>query len=197
MPLSLPLALLLPTPETGVSGGVRPLLTSGQQVLDALAPPLSREEELYAISLVDLARSSLGEEAAALLNGELSQSPLAAVRTALPLLELLVDAAEADARDGASSTPLLQLAKQAISLLRALPANLPTPFAGAQLPFGRGSGAPTTAAPAATRAPDATAELSASVAALAPAQKMAMQQFLSQVGGGLRGKLDERLVALR
>ena len=35
------------------------------------------------------------------------------------------------------------------------------------------------------------------VAALAPAQKMAMQQFLSQVGGGLRGKLDERLVALR
>ena len=196
-PLSLPLALLLPTPETGVSGGFRPLLTSGQQVLDALAPPLSREEELYAISLVDLARSSLGEEAAALLNGELSQSPLAAVRTALPLLELLVDAAEADARDGASSTPLLQLAKQAISLLRALPANLPTPFAGAQLPFGRGSGAPTTAAPAATRAPDATAELSASVAALAPAQKMAMQQFLSQVGGGLRGKLDERLVALR
>jgi hypothetical protein len=142
-PLSLPLPLLLPTPETGLGGGFRPLLTSGQQVLDALAPPLSREEELYAISLVDLARSSLGEEAAALLNGELAQSPLAAVRTALPLLELLVDAAEADARDGVSNTPLLQLAKQAISLLRALPANLPTPFAGTQLPFGRGSGAPT------------------------------------------------------
>jgi hypothetical protein len=196
-PLSLPLPLLLPTPETGLGGGFRPLLTSGQQVLDALAPPLSREEELYAISLVDLARSSLGEEAAALLNGELAQSPLAAVRTALPLLELLVDAAEADARDGVSNTPLLQLAKQAISLLRALPANLPTPFAGTQLPFGRGSGAPTPAAPAATRTPDATAELSASVAALAPAQKAAMQHFLSQVGGGLRGKLDARLVALR
>jgi hypothetical protein len=35
------------------------------------------------------------------------------------------------------------------------------------------------------------------VAALAPAQKAAMQHFLSQVGGGLRGKLDARLVALR
>ena len=44
MPLSLPLALLLPTPETGVSGGFRPLLTSGQQVLGFRRPRLQRTD---------------------------------------------------------------------------------------------------------------------------------------------------------
>ena len=43
MPLSLPLALLLPTPETGESG---PLLTSDhtQQVLNALIPKTTMHE---------------------------------------------------------------------------------------------------------------------------------------------------------
>ena len=200
-PLALPLPLLLP--QTSVNGevsaaNVRPLLTSGQQALDALAPPLTREEEIYAISLVDLARQSLGEEAAALLNGDLAQSPLAAARTAVPLLELLIEAVEAEgaaAGAGGSDTPVLQLAKQALSLLRALPASLPS------LPFGSGaSGASGAGGASSVGSADeaaATSELSAAVAALQAKEKAAMQAFLSQVGGGLTTKLDERLLTLQ
>jgi len=206
-PLELPLPLLLPESLSGSlsAANVRPLLTSGQQVLDALAPPLSREEELYAISLIDLARSSLGEETAALLSGELAQSPVRAARTALPLLELLVEAAEADGE--ATDTPLLQLAKQAVGVLKALPANLPSALpsglSGLGGAFGVGSaGAGGEAAVGATphaagAEADPTAELSTAVAGLHPQQRAAMQEFLGQVGGGLRTKLDERLLTLR
>ena len=52
-PLELPVPLP-PRAGAATGGGVPlPSLTSARALLDALAPPLSRDEELYALSLVD------------------------------------------------------------------------------------------------------------------------------------------------
>merc|ERR1719238_2437444 len=63
--------VLLPT----ASGQPVPALQTPQQVLDVLAPKLTREEELYALSLVDLAKSTLGDDAGVVLSGDAVQEP--------------------------------------------------------------------------------------------------------------------------
>ena len=56
-PLTLPAPFVIPP-----SGGrpARPLIVSTEELVENLAPKLTREEELYAISLTDLVKSTLG-----------------------------------------------------------------------------------------------------------------------------------------
>lgn len=80
LPVSLPLIgqVLGPSPEDipgplvlyETNGGVSVIMTTPAEVVSALAPPLTREEEVYAISLLDLADALLGPEAATLLSGQ-------------------------------------------------------------------------------------------------------------------------------
>ena len=197
-PLQLPLPLVLPSPSTSTAtllggaasalpaslfNGATPMLTTGQELLDALAPALSRDEELYAISLVDLARSSFGESTAALLAGDLAQDPQGAARAAIPLLEALIDAASAsssappsaDATPAAAGSPaLIQLATTTVALLRRLPGvDASAPVEGTDSGLG-----------------DAAAALDAE-------QREIMQHLLAGLGSSLANRLDERLVALR
>ena len=217
-PLQLPLPLVLP--ESGgvrdvlaanggtaaaaaaaaAAGGARPMLTTGQELLDAVAPALSREEEIYAISLIDLARSALGPEAAALLNGELAQDPIAAARAALPLL----DAAQSSAADGTApaSSAVLGLATRAARTLASLPAGLPTTGGLAALPSllaGRGAAPPPAESPPSHAAADAAAglELQTALEGLSASERATLESLLGDLASGLVAKLDERLVALR
>jgi len=156
----------------------RPLITTGQQLLDSLAPKLTREEELYAISLVDLARSSFGEQTADLVAGNLAQEPRAAARAAIPLLEALIDAAgPGDAASGqsgrAGSPALLQLAQGTVTLLKRLPGVEET-----------GS------------SPAHTDELGAAMGGLDTERREVLREALGDMGSALAAKLDERLVAL-
>uniref|UniRef100_A0A0G4HXJ7 Protein kinase domain-containing protein n=1 Tax=Chromera velia CCMP2878 TaxID=1169474 RepID=A0A0G4HXJ7_9ALVE len=57
-----------------------PVVLSPNQFLDLAAPKLSREEELYAISLTDLAKQTLGEDASVVVNGNALLDPRAASR---------------------------------------------------------------------------------------------------------------------
>ena len=191
-PLELPIPLVLPStttsammmgspsslPSTLFAG--TPTLTTGQQLLDALAPPLSRDEELYAISLVDLARSSLGDQTADLLAGNLAQQPAAAAQAAIPLLEALIDAAPAeDGAAGGSSPALLQLASGTVTLLRRLP------------------GVSASEPQASSASPADDEGLTDAMATLDAQQRATLQTLLGGVGNSLAGKLDERLMALR
>lgn len=52
-----------------------PIFATPAQMLDAAAPKLTREEEIFAISLSDLAQGTLGREAAVLLSGDVLLEP--------------------------------------------------------------------------------------------------------------------------
>ncbi len=69
---------LVPSRDLGRAGSPRPVMASPAQVLEAAAPRLSREEELFAISLADLAQGTLGSDAAVLLSGDALLEPAAA-----------------------------------------------------------------------------------------------------------------------
>ena len=200
-PLELPLPLVLPSTPTssllsGAGGGVAgfpaallagtPTLTTGQQLLDALAPALSRDEELYAISLVDLARSSMGDATADLLAGDLAQDPRAAAAAAIPLLEALIAAAPTDGEAGASgdsSPALVQLARTTVQLLKSLP-GVATAGAAAAAAGPAGEGAHEEG-------------MHGALAKLDAQQRATMQHVLGDLGTSLVSKLDERLMAIR
>jgi aarF domain-containing kinase len=193
-PLNLPLPIFLPSapaasllttpasdlPSSLLSGGATPVLTTGQELLEALAPPLSRDEELYAISLVDLCRSSFGDQTASLLAGDLAQDPQAAASAAIPLLEGLLDAVSAESQgNDAPSSALLQLTGTTIQLLKSLPGVMQSQSGG---------DAPIV---------DTTAnDLKTTISSLDGEQRATMQHLLSGLGSALASKLDERLLAL-
>ena len=200
-PLDLPLPLLLPSasptavltspdgvgalPSTLLSSS--PLLTTGQELLDAVAPSLTREEELYAISLTDLARSSFGDDAADLISGNLAQEPRAAARAAVPLLEALVDAATPHAGaaggegDGAVGSPAaLQLARTTVGLLKSLPGVGGAAPAAEEKAHGGGGGG-----------------LGSAVTGLDGEKREVLREALGRVGSSLASKMDARLMALR
>jgi len=77
-PENIPGPFLVPSKDLGRAGSPRPVLASPAQVLEAAAPKLSREEELFAISLADLAQGTLGSDAAVLLSGDALLEPAAA-----------------------------------------------------------------------------------------------------------------------
>lgn len=79
---SMPGPVLLPT----ASGQPVPALTTPQEIIDTLAPKLSREEELYALSVVDLVKCTVGDDIGVVLSGDVVLEPLAAVRLLLSVL---------------------------------------------------------------------------------------------------------------
>jgi len=81
-PETVPTMFLLPT----ASGTPQPVLRPPQELLEVVAPKLTREEELYAISLVDLIKSALGEDAATLVAGDALVDPRAASRLLLSVV---------------------------------------------------------------------------------------------------------------
>ncbi|KAJ1443504.1 ABC1 family-domain-containing protein [Ochromonadaceae sp. CCMP2298] len=62
-----------------------PVFLTAKQLLDGAAPKLSREEELYAISLTDLAVQTLGADAGVVVNGNALLDPRAASRFLLSI----------------------------------------------------------------------------------------------------------------
>ena len=60
-------------------------LLQPNKVLEAAAPKLSLEEELYAISLTDLTKSTLGSDAAVISSGDVILDPTAATRFLLSI----------------------------------------------------------------------------------------------------------------
>jgi len=78
------------------TGGVSTLFATPEELLEGVAPRLTREEEIYALSLTDLVRDSFGEDAAAVAGGDVALEPAAALRFFLSLT-----------RGGASSSSAL------------------------------------------------------------------------------------------
>jgi aarF domain-containing kinase len=66
-------------------------------IVEAIAPKLTREEELYGIALVDLVKQSLGSEAALIANGDAMNDPLMAIRFLLSSLQSINDGNESQA----------------------------------------------------------------------------------------------------
>jgi predicted unusual protein kinase regulating ubiquinone biosynthesis (AarF/ABC1/UbiB family) len=91
-PENVMLPMLIPTPEAfatstdlGFSGPpdlskINPAFVTPANLLETAAPKLSMQEELYALSLVDLARDTAGDDVAAVVNGDSLTEPAAAVR---------------------------------------------------------------------------------------------------------------------
>jgi HPt (histidine-containing phosphotransfer) domain-containing protein len=63
------------------------VISTATDIVEIATPKLSRDEELYAISLKDLTRNILGEDFSLLLNGDVLQNPSAAVRVLLTLAQ--------------------------------------------------------------------------------------------------------------
>jgi len=101
-PETIPGPLLIPT----AAGTPAPALASPQAALDALAPKLSRDEELYAISLADLAKGALGPDAATLVAGDALIDPPAVGRV---LQQVLRTGQLPEQFPAALSAPLAQL----------------------------------------------------------------------------------------
>ena len=62
-------------PRSDPAAPPAPVFATPLQVLDAAAPKLTREEEIFAISLTDLAEGTLGREAAVLISGGDAHTP--------------------------------------------------------------------------------------------------------------------------
>jgi hypothetical protein len=81
-PETLPALFLLPT----AAGRPAPALVEPERLLEAAAPRLTRDEELYAIALADLASGALGPDASTLLSGDAVLDPRAAARVMLAVV---------------------------------------------------------------------------------------------------------------
>lgn len=74
--------ILLPTAD----GAPTPAFMPPSTAFNAMVPPLSQEEEVYAISLVDLSKSLLGEDVAKVLSGDAIEQPTVFARLLLNIL---------------------------------------------------------------------------------------------------------------
>ena len=183
-PLGVPAPFLLPSPES--PGGVRAAFLAPGDVLEALAPKLSREEEIYALSLTDLSRSTLGREVAELVGGDLVTSPLRTLRTLLAFVASAPrDAHGVQQVPGAGPLPeavrtqLPDLSRQLSSLLPALPA---TAEGGDAAEEGGSLGS--------------IDEVSTAVADLNTAERAELDQQTDLVLNELRARLQARLATL-
>ena len=175
-PLTLPAPFVIPP-----SGGrpARPLIVSTEELVENLAPKLTREEELYAISLTDLVKSTLGPDAAAVVSGELVTSPLSALRLLLAALAAAPaggDAAAAPAGAAAGPSVPPAVAQAARQLADALPG---------------GGGAALAAADFVAVPSD-----EAAVGDLGADERAALDESAGRVAEELQRRLNERVEAL-
>lgn len=106
-PVSVPQPVLLPTRD----GTPLPAFMAPRDVLEAAAPALDREEEVYALSIMELAKDFVGEDVANLLNGE-NVDP----RAAATLILTMFASGTAPELPGIDATQASQIAKQLESL---------------------------------------------------------------------------------
>jgi len=86
-PLDIPAPFFLPDAD-GFSRAAFPAFHKTRAVLEAMAPKLTQNEELYLLSLADLATELLGPDAAAIVNGDAASSDTLAVpRLVLDIVE--------------------------------------------------------------------------------------------------------------
>ena len=182
LPFDLPLIGKLPKPEDlpgpilvprSAASGLppTPALASPNEVLDAIAPRLTREEELFAISLTDLARGSLGDDAAVVLSGDALLEPEAVASLLLGVL--------ATGRTPVGDSP--QLAALAKSVRERL------------LPAANAADADVDVANAASGANDGFEELSAAVRDLTPEESAVLSATAQSVADALWAKLVARM----
>lgn len=88
--VDVPVPLLLPSTshsaESAGSGGLptgRPRIITLRDFVETATPRLNREEELYAISLVDAIEQAVGKDAANIASGDVDDAPAAAARLLL------------------------------------------------------------------------------------------------------------------
>lgn len=105
---SFPGPVLLPT----ASGQPVPAFKTPEEVLEAIAPKLSRDEELYAISIVDLVKATVGDDAGVVVSGDAVLEPRAAAR----LLLAVLSTGRAPALDQLPA-PAVELTKQVLTAL--------------------------------------------------------------------------------
>ena len=105
---SVPGPVLLPT----ASGQPVPAFKTPEEVLEAIAPKLSRDEELYAISIVDLVKATVGDDAGVVVSGDAVLEPRAAAR----LLLAVLSTGRAPALDQLPA-PAVELTKQVLTAL--------------------------------------------------------------------------------
>lgn len=67
-------------------GSLDPILCTPKEFVDTAAPKLTRDEELYALSLKDLADSSVGSDVGSVISGDILSEPDAVARLLLGLL---------------------------------------------------------------------------------------------------------------
>lgn len=141
-----------------------------------VAPKLSREEELYAISLSDLARSSLGDDAAAVISGEIVSSPLSPLRLLLSFLSSADTVA-----DGTLNPQARDLLKRAA---RQVQAALPA------------SGVASSGSAVRAAASSSVDDMVEILGSLSAEERKTLRETVDRVAGAVRQKLIERLQAL-
>ena len=138
----------------------------------------------------------MGEEAASLINGELTTDPVGAAKAALPYLELLEKNANGPADAG--SSPVLDLAARAARVVASLPSNglagLPALLSGGAV--AEETAASTTSTTHAAAADGEALDLSKAVSELSEGERAIFDALLGELSGQLVGKLDERLMAV-
>ena len=163
---SLPLPVLLPSVN-----GRQPVqaLTTPAEALDIAAPKLTREEELYALSLTDLTTQTLGRDAAVIVSGDTLVDPRAAART---LLYIIVN----------GEIPALESVPAVKQLSSAL-----MNFVG-----GSGSVHDITSTPS----EDGIQSISKGISDLNEQETKTLQEFASNVGSSVLEKVLDRLQSL-
>ena len=180
LPFDLPFGLSpLPKPEDvpgpflvpGRGGAAPvPVFAAPSRVLEAAAPKLTREEELFAISLSDLARGTLGADAAAILAGDALLEPEATASLMLGVL--------ASGRAPGLDNP------QVVTLARSLREQLaPAEAKGAEEGAEEGAGGDA----------DPLEEIVAAVRDLTPEETATLRETATRVGDALWERLTERL----
>eukprot|EP00793_Prasinoderma_coloniale_P001506 PRCOL_00003310-RA len=201
-PEDVPLPVLLPTRSTGGNDGAAdgnapapvPALLAPTKLLDALAPPPSREEELYALSLLDLAEVSLGSRAATLLSGDALTDPREVGSTLLRALALAGTNSNAG-DDGAGVPP--QVIEVAQSLAELLAPDTESATSGGARAGGVAlSSQHSEGASGSDGADENVRELAHTLRELNEEQRAALADFGSRIGARVYDKLVERALPL-
>jgi aarF domain-containing kinase len=118
---------------SSVAGNARVVVTTAAELVETLAPPLTREEELLALQLTDVVSGLLGEDVAMVARGEVLTRPDAASRVVASVLDAVepgttttTTAASTASESTASPLASSSAVRSALQLLRNfLPAGQP------------------------------------------------------------------------
>lgn len=199
LPVPIPSPGMFPPPGTPTKGGgagldlsqISPALVTTKDLLETAAPKLSLEDELYALSLVDLVKETLGEDAAAVVNGDSLNDPAATARVLVQFIN-----------GGSVSSFLPALPEGVRDAINSVASLLGEPVPSPSSPSGQPaqvtavSTAATEGAGTPMSSPVAFQDLSAGLDGLDEAERAALDTFLAELTYRLREKLVQRLQVL-